>query len=529
MVTLVAALACALLIAVALARALALSTDYYDAYECRLAGRALAGVAPWASVPVYRSPLFLAVCGLGEALGPRAGWLAPSLLSCAGYVALLVGCWLVARRLGAPPWAAALVALLAGLDRLAFLYAPHGLPDVAAAGACALVLALAAAPAEEGPWPARPLLLGGAIGLAALCRQNAGLIGLGLAWAAFPIPRPRDATTLAPRPSLPRLALAGAVALALYLALTTCVFAWARGSLAGGLAVHGEWLATQSAQAAENRLRYGTHPDCDWSLPWRAAGVASPALAPLGLVGCALALRDRRSAARALAAWLGVHLLFLELFLGHGEARYGLPALPALAGLGSLTLGAAAARLPPAFPAVAALSLTALTLGLGAPYELRRLRDPAQRASFPARIAATVEGLLRPGGGLLYTTTHPYGVFPRVLVEPGTPYPGDPVHGILHLGPVPLRYHLGRDVTQAPSDDPDLGPAGLRDPAALRAFVRKQPGFRAGDVLLVGEPRPCLTWTLREAPPGPFGVARVVDGPDGLDLEWRWLEPGREP
>src|SRR5688572_16587027 len=88
--TLVALAGCLALLLVALGRAFTLETDFYDAYECRLAGRTLAG-APIESdfLPVYRSPLFLGACGLGEALGPRAGWLAPLGVSLLGYAALI--------------------------------------------------------------------------------------------------------------------------------------------------------------------------------------------------------------------------------------------------------------------------------------------------------------------------------------------------------------------------------------------------------------------------------------------------------
>lgn len=512
-----------LLLLVALGRAVWLPEDWFDAYQCRLAGRALAGQAPWAEVPVYRSPLFMAVCGLGEAIGPRAGWVAPALLSVAGYAALVGGCGLLALRLGAPGWVAALLALLAGLDRLAFLYAPFGLPDVAAAGACALALALAARPlGPEERWPGRPLRLGLTIGAAALCRPNAGLVGLGLALAALPFPRPRGGEPLRPALGLRGLVAAGAVAAAVYLLASTLLLAYARGSLLGGLRAHGELLAFQAAQTAENRLRYGAQAGLLFGL--RALAVASPALLLVALPGLPAAAREPRPAARAVGAWALLHLAVLELLVGHGEARYALPALPALAGLAALFLTSQAERLGRVAwaPLALTLGLPGAALALGAPYELARLRDPVHRGSFAARVASTAREMAGPEGRFLYTTTWPYGVFPRVLAERGAPYPGDPWHGIFHVGPQPLGYHLRAPVVMLT----ELG-AGLREPAQLRAFVRAARGFRAGDVLLVGEPRVCATWTLAEAPPGPFGVARVIEGPDGLDLEWRWLTPGQ--
>lgn len=503
-----------LLLTIALARALTLPDDWYDAYECRQGGRALIGLAPWAGVPVYRSPLFLIVCALGEACGPRAGWLAPALLSVLGYAALLAGCGLLARRLGAPPWAAALLALLAGLDRLAALYAPFGLPDVAAAGACALVLAGAAAPGD-GPWPARPVRVGLALGLATLCRQNVGLVGLALLVAVMPFPRPDG--PLRPRGSLVRLAVVAAVGAGLYLLVTTLLFAWARGDLGAGWEAHAEYLRFQALQSAENRARYG--PLRGWLFSLRALAVASPVLLGLACVGLRAAARERRPAARAPLAWLAVQVATLELLVGHGEARYGMPLVPALVGVGALVLARRGSR-PGWLPLALTVILPGLTLALGAPYELRRLLDPVHRGSFSREVAAAARAAVGSEGRFLYTTTWPYGVFPRVLVDPATPYPGDPWHGILHLGPTTLSYHLRAPVVMLS----ELG-AGLRDPARLREFVRTARGFRPGDVLLVGEPRVCLTTTLADDPPGPFGVARVVEGPQGLDLEWRWLSP----
>lgn len=524
--TLVALLGATALLLLALGRAAMLEVDFYDAYECRLAGRTLVGSADWAGFPLYRSPLFVLACAAGEALG--AGWRAPLLLSVAGYAALLAGSGLLALRLGAPTWLAALLALLVGLDRLAFLYAPHGLPDVAAAGACALALATAAAPGD-GPWPARPVRLGLLIGLAALCRPNAGLIAAALCATAVPIPRPKGGALVPPAP-LWRAALAAAVGAGLYLVATTALFSWARGGLGAGVAAHAELARLQAEQVAENRLRYG--PMTSWTDPLVALLVASPALLLPALTGLAAAAREPRAAGRAPLAWVIVHLLFLSLVAGHSEARYGLPALPALAGLAALglppALGAIARRAPrlaPALPWALLAALPGAALLLGAPYEARRLLDPVHRSSFAARVAREAEALAGPEGRFLYTTTHPYGVYPRVMVDPGTPYPGDPVHGILHLGPRVLGYHLGRPVAQVP---PERG-AGLRDPAELLAFVRGQPGFREGDVLLVGEPRPCLTWTIAAAPPGPFGLARVRARGGALELEWRWLDAGEPP
>jgi len=499
-------------------RAVGLGGEYYDAYEVRAGARAvLAGAGPY---PVYRSPLLGWVALAGEAVGPTAGWLAPALASAAAYAGLVGAVVALARRLGARPWVAATAGLLVALDRLAWASGPHGMPDVPAAAACGLVLALAARRAPAGGrWPVGVIGLGAAVGLAALTRQNAGLVGLALL-AGLPRRPARDDGLLAV--PLVRVALAGLAAVVVYAAAATALFALGRGSLTEGLAAHADLAEFHSAQFAQNRARYGGH--APWGFTLRTLAASAPALAALAPAGAVVAWRSGRPAARAAAGWAALHLVFCGFAVGHQEARYLLPATPALAALAALTLEAGARRLEPRAPAWApaalVLALAAATLALGAPYEARRALDPVTRGSFPARLAAAARDAAGPGGRFLYTTTHPYPVAPAVIVEPGPPYPGDPFHGVYHLGPVVLTYHLGRPVALAP---PAQVGAGVTDPDALRRLVRTSEGFAPGDVLLVGVAERTATWDLRRRPPPPFGVGRVVAGAGGLDVDLTWI------
>lgn len=501
----------AVLLVLALARALTLGGEYHDAYETRLAARTLLGWDTGQPFPVYRSPLMVLASVAFEALGSGAGWVGPALLSTLAYGGLIVATEVLCRRLGVRPWVAAAAGAVVALDLAAWGYAPHGLPDLPAACACALVLAAAA---REGPWAARPVALGLLVGLAALARHNVGVVGLALlagvplAGAAADEPRGRV---------LGRVALAGVVGVGLYLAVSTLVFAWAGVGLAG----HAELLEFQRLQLAENRARIGPMQPPLAALRFVVTG--APWLMVLAPAGAWLTLRRGGAPARACVVWSVTHLALLGGLAGHVEARYVLPALPALAALGALTLDALPARVHERrAPIVVVAALAALPLALRASFAARHALDPVSRASAPAALAAR----LGDAGRVFWTTTHPYPVAPRaVATPPGTPYAGDPFHGIYHLGPVVLAYHLERPVVMLPPPPGRAG--GVRALDELRQVVRAARGpdgglaFRPGDALVAGTPFPGRTWEVLRAGGAwpPLVVARVVAGEDGaLDV-----------
>lgn len=511
--TLVACALAAALGALVLLRALTLGGEAYDAYEVRAAARSLAdGSATAEGFPVYRSPLCVLLGVPLEAASPALAWFGPALVGALSWVALVALTGLLARRLGARPWVAACAALVVALDRTAWLVAPHGLPDVPAAALCAAALWVAAG---DGPHDVRRgLLLGLLVGLAALTRHNVGLVGAALALPL--LARGPDAGR-----GLRRLALAGVVALALYGLVTTLLWSWARGGLAAGLEGHAELLAFQRAQLLENRGRHGAlQPPF---MVARTLLVSAPALV-LAAGGAWLAARGPLASAGARAAlgWAGLHLLFVGFVAGHVEARYLTPALPALAALAALALEALARRGSLDAPRATAvvLAVAAASLALGAPWEAAHALDRRTVRSFPATLAAEVERALGPGGRVVWTTTHPYPVAPDVLRDPGTPFRGDPFHGIWHLGPAVLGWHLGRPVL---GFDPTL--PGIREQGDLVAFARAV-GLRPGDVLVVATPWPgnARELALRVEPWPPIGVGRVV-GPDPVDVAVTWLSP----
>lgn len=515
--TLVACALAALLGALVVLRALTLGGEAYDAYEVRAAARSLVdGSATAERFPVYRSPLCVLLGVPLEAASSALAWFGPALVGALAWVALVALTGLLARRLGARPWVAACAALVVALDRTAWLVAPHGLPDVPAAALCAAVLWVGAG--EGGPETdrRRGLLLGLLVGLAALTRHNVGLVGAAL--AAPLLLRGPEAGRRARR-----LLLAGAVAVALYGLVTTLLWSWARGGLAAGLDGHRELLAFQRAQLLENRGRYGVlQPPF---MVARTLLASAPALL-LAAGGSWLAARGplASAGARAALSWAGLHLLFVGFVAGHVEARYLTPALPALAALAALPLEALARRGPLAGPRaglVAALSIAGVSLLLGARWEAAHALDRRTRHAFPAFLAAQVELARGPEGRVVWTTTHPYPVAPDVLRDPGTPFRGDPFHGIWHLGPAVLEWHLGRPVLSV-----DAAGAGVRELPELRRLARDG-GLRPGDVLVVATPWPGNAADLagRADPWPPVGVGRVVLGPGGLAVAVRWLSP----
>jgi hypothetical protein len=519
--TWIARTASAALVLLAVVRALGLGGEYYDAYETRLAARTLLGWDTGAPFPLYRSPLLVLASVVFEALGREVGWIGPALLSALAYGGLAVAVERAARRAGARAWVASTAGLLAALDLVAWGYSAHGLPDVPATAVCALVLLVADRP--------RPVLQGLLVGLAALCRHNVGLVGLALLAPALGAPAEARARALA------RVALAGAVAVGLYLVVSTLLFAWSSGSLAAGLADHLALARFERLQLAENRVRLGAAQPPLMTL--RVLLRASPWPVLLAPVGARLALRRGGGpTARAALLWAAIHLVATATLAGHIEARYLLPALPALCLLAALALEAAARVAPGPWvgPAVVAAALST-TIALHAPFALRHALSPVTRGSFAAQVAREVETLRGPEGRVFWTTTHPFPVFPAVIADPGTPFPGDPFHGIYHLGPVVLAYHLERPVVL-------LGPApghpgGLRAPEDLARLVREGrlaadgSGFRPGDVLVVGTTEPGTTSSVRGAPWPPLVLGAVragAGGPTaGPTIELREVLPGR--
>jgi hypothetical protein len=509
----------AALVLVALVRAVSLELDPYDAYEVRSSARAVAGDRESPFFP-YRSALLgLVEAPLeGLARGSRATWVFPHVLTALAYGGLALAAVALARAAGASREASWAAGAAVALDRLAFADAPLGLPDglAAALGTAGLARGVTLL---DVPERRHALAAGALLGLAAAARPNAGLACGALGIVALVLELRRGKSFLRGKSPLRAVILVSVIAVTLYFLVETLYFTFGKGSLSEGRKLHAVLARFQRDQFAENALKYGiVFPPI--AVYARAAFFMEPAttlLAPVG-IGLALSRGGRREAVLVLAAL--VQVAFLATVVGHGEARYLLGALVALAGLGALALdrlasaailasegGRARARV------AAAVVWIALPLGLGARFEAERVRDPVLRENFSARVADAVVGVSSSTAGVSWVPDLPFPVYPDVLAREGTPFRGDPFHGIFHAGPVTVGYHLGRPIRLLRRRDERGDPApGIGSVAELEAVVRASPAnFHDGDVVLFGVATPGLSWQLSTTPPA-LKLLRVRGG-----------------
>ncbi len=455
----------ALLALLALVRAFGLELDPYDAYEVRASARAIAG-DPLGRFAIYRSPvLTLAEVPFEKwARGSRVAWVFPHVLTALAYAALALGTRRLARAAGAGEAAAACAAIAVALDRLAWADAPLGLPDGLAAGLATWGLALA----FEEKFVAGALLLG----LAAATRPNDGLACVGVLVAL------RDRRSV--------LACSGAVVL--FAAITAIFFALGGHSPLGGF---GELAHFQHDQLTENYAKYGsTHPRLLVLLT--SAFFMEPGTALLAPVVLAL-LRGRKELGLALVVL--VHVVFLTGLVGHVEARYVLPALPPLAALAACVLE----RRLTGRLRTAVLGAWVLLPLLALPYEVERARDPVFSRNLSAEAASAVASLT--SSGTIYIAPDlPFPVYPRVLGTRRTPFPGDPFHGIHHMGALTIGYHLDRRVIIfCPRDASGAAIAG----DSWLPQLEKDSMFTSEDVLLLGTSL-YTSWSIPERAPSLF-------------------------
>ncbi len=452
------------LFALVLLRATTLELDPYDAYELRSSARAITGdhLAPFA---VYRSPLLVLLETPFEALarGSRLTWVFPHILSAFAYLALALGTSRLAKAAGAKETTALAAGVALALDRLAFADAPLGLPD--GLGAALATWGLAFALEER-------LLLGAALlGLAAATRPNDGLACLGL--LVFAVPEKKLA---------PRAVVAATLAVIVFIAISATFFALGgKGALKG----FSELARFQHEQLRENYEKYG-HDHPRFLVALRSIFFMEPGTALLAPLALAFA-RTRRALALVVAALSQV--IFLTTLAGHVEARYLLPALPSIAALVAVFID----RFE--WPRLALATWLLLPL-LGVPYELARARDPVFERNASLEVARAVAAVST-SGGVFYTPDLQFPVYPRVLGRERTPFSGDPFHGIHHLGPVTILYHLGRPIGILPPRDERGVPIRARDWLERHAA---DPGFGGDDVVIVGTSER-LSWDIPEEPP----------------------------
>ncbi|MBI3723223.1 hypothetical protein HY251_04605 [bacterium] len=524
----------AALVLVALVRALLLEIDPYDAYEVRAAARAIAGdrSAPFA---FWRSALLALFEAPFERLarGSALAWCAPHVLSALAYGGLALATLALARAAGASPLAAHAAAVAVALDRLAFADAALGFPDALAAALAAGGLAFGLR-ALEAP-AARPALLAGtALGLAAAAKPNAGLACLALVVVALGVFFLEEKKAGERREERALVAILGAcgLALLLYLFLQNLFFVLGRGDLREGLATGAALREFHALQFAENARKYGSQSERGFSpalVYLRAALAMEPWTALLLPASVPLALARGNRASRALALAAILQLVFLTRLVGHGEARYLLPAMPPFAALAALVLDRAGEALRARAPARARAALVAasiawagLPLALGARFEAERARDPVFSRNFSRTVADGIAAITT--GRVFWTPGLPYAVYPRVLARDGTPFPGDPFHGICHAGPLTVEHHLGRRVSMPiQRDEQGRELPGASTPEDVLALAQAI-GVDDGDVVLLVPREQVLSWKPGSLPEPQLPLRRFRARRDGARVRLEPLE-----
>lgn len=274
------------------------------------------GLLPWEfihgarplALPGMVAALFRAVAFLPGGDDPAAYLLAAKILFCLVSLGTALGCYALARVLGASARAASVGAACCALAGPLIYFAPRVMTESAATLPVILGLALALTPSAS---PRRCLAGGALVGLALAARLQSGFFGLGLVLIL-----------LARRNFRGALAAAGAQAMALVLLGALDRLTW------------GAWFYSITTYLKFNLVQggaklYGTEA----SLYYLAGAVSSMFwLAPICALLALLAWRRASGVLAICAAYLLLHSM-----LPHKEYRFILPALPlffALAAVG---------------------------------------------------------------------------------------------------------------------------------------------------------------------------------------------------
>lgn len=463
-----AAAGVALALGFTLHQAVQVRLHYYDSFDYMNDARRLNGDESAAYyrvhaplVPVLARPIVSAIVDAEDA-GDPVRWILPHLLGWAMAALALLAAWLWMRERAGAGWALLGVLLLCS-TRLFIRYAPFLLVDIATAGWVALAFfAWARATCARGE-PRHWLLFGLAVAGGMLTKYSLG--ALPFAFIAAELMR----IPLERRLRLRRIAgalAAGVVAAVAFWLFLAAVFR----------EVDGEPFTLEAFQALIGGASAMVEPmpgETQWDYGPMLLATVSPITVALALVGVPVGLRrDWRRDLPALLWMLGFTAL-ISFRVGHNEARYLWPALPALAYfamIGARWLYALvwsrlrARRLLP----VVGASVVALATW-PAFVQARRDTHPFFYADTQPDFLRFIQEETRPPRRAFWT-----GHF--VALTPPSPNEGlvqDEFMDFFHLSHPPV--HLFTDAqmigvaTRAPAD-----------------YLRRQDG--AGDVLVVGPP-----------------------------------------
>lgn len=425
-------------------RAVTLRVEYYDGYEYLMNARA-ALRDPVASYnllrPAFVTMVQLPAVAVGRASPPAAEIriVAPhvtaALCSLAAAAAVF---WLLRRSFGTT--LGLLGVLLFVSSRYFIRYGAHVMSDLPAAGWAAAALGLHARARERRTWGAW-VALGVALAMAALSKFPAALLGPALAvsevWLAARARKVDRGLALG-------IVAAGMVAAVAFLAINFAVFAGVyRGEALAKLYETfqprgvADLMSMSGGSATESWRDYG---------PMLLAMLSAPVLG-LALVGLATACWQRSERDLPVLAWLVFAVAPFVLLVRHNEARYLLPAVPAvlyfaLRGVERVA-GLLAARWPglsrssrlAALAVAIALLAGALRVGVA---QAGHDRDSMFTADQERRVSSMAHAARKDGGRLLW-----YGQWQTFHPRRPLRIPGDEFFDTFHFAPFALAYFTG--------------------------------------------------------------------------------------
>jgi hypothetical protein len=434
---------CALALAYTLYRGAVVTLEYFDGYQFLVTAKRLAGDRATAGFNLVRPPLLAlldlpalwlaqrgAPANLGYTLFPH---LTAAVLAVLSALAVLYAYRAVFEARMALVGLALLVT-----GRLFVRYGSLTMADILSMGLGALAVGLHLRTMQRPTW-GRDLLVGLAIGLGAAAKYPLLLMGGVVALAELLVAIKRRQLPLR---RVAGLGLSGAAAAGSFGALLVLAYGLGLGwnQLARFPAAVREafTLATGMVQALPGESRWDNAVMVAETTAW-------PILA-LALLGLILLVKERQERDLPFLAWLVGVGGILVATIGHNEARYLLPAIPALiyfAARGTEWLLGRARS-----PALAGAALVALLVGCswGGARQAWADADPAFRADTPRRAAQELVRLRRPGGHPRWT-----GPFSCIYPVRRVPLKHDEFFDAFNFYGPSMIYFLGEPATVIPS------------------------------------------------------------------------------
>jgi 4-amino-4-deoxy-L-arabinose transferase-like glycosyltransferase len=473
-------------------QALTLRVDYYDSYDYLRNARALLG-DPSAKYSEMRPPFIPIVqlpataIAIFSASASTMRLIAPH-LTAAGLSVLtaLSIFWVFRRPLGVT--LALLGTLLFVGTRYFVHYGAFAMADVASAGWTAATFALYAR-ARSRPSPAAYVLSGVAFGCAALTKYPLVVTGFALAMAEVVFSLREQKHDLRRWVGLVGIGVVGAMVFVGTQAIV--LFALDSADWPKLLVRLLLQFATVSNWAGDPTESWHDH------VSMAAAMMSIPTLL-MSVVGFLVAIFRMQDRDIPFLAWLAVIGGTIVLVIGHNEARYLLPAVPAILYFAIRGLEAAAAMLRTYWPwrprvlyAAGGLVFLGSALWVGVDQAIRD-RDPVFRADTERLAAQQMSIVAGSQGRLLW-----FGHYHTLHAGWAGFVPHDDYFGTFHFAPMQIEYFTGRRFAAEPRPwpaDPRLLSSMLRDGDAI---LRAADTFYSALDLPAGGVPPMEVWSVR--------------------------------